>query len=326
MDQINNSLRRLVPWGIGRVDHRMLRVFCIFIALTGALTLSGCSTAVRKADSDFSVFYINKEETTVVEVPYDPVSVKVEDRIGECLKVLSSQPGDIELKPPIQDTKVKDFMYSDEGIINIDFDSGYYQADTIKEMLRRAAVAKTLCQIDGVEGIRFSVEGSEIMDERLEPVGIMTADMFIYNEGNQINSYEKTTITLYFADESGTKLKKAAENVAYNSNIAMERIVLEQLIKGPLSTGRYYPTIPSNVSILSMTTKDYTCYVNLSNAFLTKAGNVTDETVLYSIVNSLTELANINKVQIMIDGETEISFGEHSYLNTPLERNLDIVL
>ena len=292
MDQINNSLRRIVPWGIGHVDHRMLRVLCLFIALTGALPLSGCSSAVRKADSDFSVFYINKEETTVVEVPYDPVSVKVEDRIGECLKVLSSQPGDIELKPPIQDTKVKDFMYSDEGIINIDFDSGYYQADTIKEILRRAAVAKTLCQIDGVEGIRFSVEGSEIMDERLEPVGIMTADMFINNEGNQINSYEKTTITLYFADESGTKLIKAAENVAYNSNIAMERIVLEQLIKGPLSTGRYYPTIPSNVSI----------------------------------VNSLTELANINKVQIMIDGETEISFGEHSYLNTPLERNLDIVL
>ncbi len=308
------------------VNHRIRSVLRICLTLTAMFSLFGCSAARRQAGSDFSVFYINKDETTVVEVPYEPVSVKVEDRIRECLEVLSSQPGDIELKPPIQDTKVKDFMYSDEGIVNIDFDNGYYQADTIREILRRAAVAKTLCQIDGVEGLRFSVEGSEIMDERLEPVGIMTADMFINNEGKQINSYEKTTITLYFADESGTKLKKAAENVAYNSNIAMERIVLEQLIKGPLSTGRYYPTIPPNVTILSMTTKDYTCYVNLSDAFLTKAGNVTDETVLYSIVNSLTELSNINKVQIMIDGETEISFGEHSYLNTPLERNLDIVL
>ena len=311
--------------------YKKLKMSCglilrLLLVLSAALVLSGCSRTGGKAESDFSVFYLNKDETSVVEVPYAPVSVKVEDRIRECIEALSTQPGDIDIKPPVQDTVVKEFMYSDEGIINIDFDSGYYQADTVKEILRRAAVAKTLCQIDGVEGIRFSVEGSEIMDERLEPVGIMTADMFINNEGKQINSYEKTTITLYFADESGSGLVKAAENVAYNSNIAMERIVLEQLIKGPLSTGRYYPTMPANVAILSMTTKDYTCYVNLSNAFLTKAGNVTDETVLYSIVNSLTELSNINKVQIMIDGETEISFGDHSYLNTPLERNLDIVL
>ena len=50
-----------------------------------------------------------------------------------------------------------------------------------------------------------------------------------------------------------------------------------------------------------------------------------DEVVLYAFVNSLTELPNINKVQFMIDSETEISFGEHSYLNEPFERNLEIV-
>ena len=293
--------------------------------LSLTLLLAGCGSE-QAPDGDFSVFYLNKEETTVVERPYELNGKRTEERIAACIEALSAPVSDVDIKNPLQEATITGFLYSDEGIVNIDFDSGYFQAGRIKEILRRAAIVRTLCQIDGVEGVRFSVEGAEIVDDRLEPVGIMTADMFINNEGKQINSYEKTTITLYFADESGTGLLKTAENVAYSSNIAMERIVLEQLIKGPLSVGRYYPTLPTNVAIISMTTKDSTCYVNLSNAFLTKIGNVTDETVLYSIVNSLTELSNINKVQFMIDGETEISFGEHSYLNTPLERNLDIVL
>ncbi|MBQ7563194.1 MAG: GerMN domain-containing protein [Lachnospiraceae bacterium] len=301
-----------------------LNLLVCFLTMVLTSFLSGC--ALSTPESNFSLFYLNKDITTVVERPYMLTSVKDEDKVAECLEALSTNPSDVEVLNPIRDNVgVNGFMYSEEGIVNIDFDSGYFQAGTVEDILRRAAVVRTLCQIGGVDGVRFSVDGAEITDSKLNPIGIMTADMFINNEGKQINTYEKTTITLYFADESGTMLIRTAENVAYSSNIAMERIVMEQLIRGPLSQGKYYATIPANVSILSITTKDGTCYVSLSNAFLIKVGNVSDEAVLYSIVNSLTELPNINKVQIMIDGETEISFGDHSYLNTPLERYLDIV-
>ncbi len=300
--------------------------FLLLAFLSASALLFGCSLPKDETGTAFSVYYLNKDQTTVVEKPYEPTAQKPEDILAECIEVMSTQPADVDLKCPIQDNvKVKSFQITDEGTAELNFDSGYYQADTIQDILRRAAVVRTICQINGIRGVRFLVEGTEITDENLQPVGMMTADMFISNEGKQINTYEKTTITLYFADESGTLLLRTAENVAYSSNIAMERIVLEQLIRGPLYTGQYYPTMPSTVSILSITTKDGTCYVNLSTNFLTKVGNVTDETVLYSIVNSLTELSNINKVQIMIDGETEISFGDHSYLNTPMERYLDIV-
>ena len=76
---------------------------------------------------------------------------------------------------------------------------------------------------------------------------------------------------------------------------------------------------------MAVMTKYGVCYVNLSKAFLQKQGNLRDEVVLYSFVNSLTELPNVNKVQFMIDSETEISFGEHSYLNAPFERDLALV-
>ncbi len=117
---------------------------------------------------------------------------------------------------------------------------------------------------------------------------------------------------------------ETTEAVAYNSNISMEKLVCEHIISGPLSGGSYPVTSP-DVRLMAVTTKDGVCYVNLSKEFLQKQGNLRDEVVLYSFVNSLTELPNVNKVQFMIDSETEISFGEHSYLNAPFERDLALV-
>ena len=169
-----------------------------------------------------------------------------------------------------------------------------------------------------------SLQHLPVNDSKGAPIGIMTADMFIDNAGDEINSYERTRLKLYFADESGTALVETTEAVAYNSNISMEKLVCEHIISGPLSGGSYPVTSP-DVRLMAVTTKDGVCYVNLSKEFLQKQGNLRDEVVLYSFVNSLTELPNVNKVQFMIDSETEISFGEHSYLNAPFERDLALV-
>ena len=45
---------------------------------------------------------------------------------------------------------------------------------------------------------------------------------------------------------------------------------------------------------------------------------------IYSVVNSLVELNNVNKVQITINGEN-IMFRESVSLSTVFERNLNIV-
>ena len=45
--------------------------------------------------------------------------------------------------------------------------------------------------------------------------------------------------------------------------------------------------------------------------------------MVYSIVNSLTDLTNINKVQILIDGDINVSLGEFD-LSKMYERNLEM--
>ena len=60
--------------------------------------------------------------------------------------------------------------------------------------------------------------------------------------------------------------------------------------------------------------------MNLDENFLTVVNNVSTDVSIYSIVNSLSELSNINKVQILINGEVPSSFTASTF-----ERNLDMV-
>lgn len=58
---------------------------------------------------------------------------------------------------------------------------------------------------------------------------------------------------------------------------------------------------------------------------MTQVYNVSTDVAIYSVVNSLVELNNVNKVQITINGETNIMFRESVSLSTVFERNLNIV-
>lgn len=292
--------------------------------IMASLLFAGCGAGEEEQKEAFSIYYLDKSDTKVVRRDYTPINSQTDALINECIVALSTQPKDVELKSPINGSlKVLDCTLK-EGQLRLDFDKSYYQAVSVSEVLRRAAIVRTLSQIDGVDGVTFTVMGYPIVDSKEQPIGVMTAETFIDNTGAEINAYERTDLRLYFADESGTTLVSVVEAVAYSSNISMEKLVTEHVISGPL-TKEVYPTASSGIKIISVTVKDGICYVNLSQEFLTKIRGVSDEVAIYSFVNSLTELPNINKVQFMIDGETEVTFGDHIYLSDPFERNLEII-
>ena len=217
-----------------------------------------------------------------------------------------------------------------EGQVNLDFSEDYAKQGHIVEVLGRAAVVRTVTQIDGIDTVTFSVQGEALVDAIGIPVGAMTADSFIDNAGTEINAYVDTEFRLYFANETGDALTEVSRNVIYNSNMSMEQQVVEELIKGPRQDDiagyeAGYPTVNPAVTILSVTVRDRVCYVNLSEEFLTPVYDVTSQVALYSIVNSLVELPGVNKVQISIDGNTDVTFRDSVSLTTVFERDLDII-
>ena len=196
----------------------------------------------------------------------------------------------------------------------------------------RAALVRTMSQVEGIKYVAITVEGSQLHDSLGNIVGLMSAEQFIDNAGDEINAYDKVRLRLYFANESGSGLKAVYRTKVYNSNISMERLIVDELIAGPLMTDTgasqsdaAYPVINPETKVVSVNIRDGICYVNLDGEFLNQIYNTTPEVTIYAITNSLAELSNVNKVQISINGETNINYRENISLSTLFERNLDLM-
>lgn len=291
--------------------------------------LTACQAAeTTETDAEggtaYKVYYLNRDETKILDEEYSSRETETTALVEELLKRLAADPENLKLKRMIGSELTILSSTMDGNQLLIDFDADYLKLAHTTEILFRASVVRTMNQIEGVECVSFQVDGTPIADDAGNPVGVMTADMFIDNAGNEINAYEKVSLTLYFADESGTRLVPVVENVVYSSNISMEKLVIEQLLKGP-ERGDLKPTLSPDRKVSSITVKDGICYINFEPSNQEIVTNVSEEVSVYSIVNSLSELRNVNKVQIMIDGKSDRMFRENISLENVIERNLDLV-
>ena len=286
--------------------------------------LSACGQQKSEAVPEHQVYYLNKDDTKVVGVAYSQEGTDAEELINEYIGALETAPSNVELKAPISGSFAVLDYYLEDGQVVISFDESYKQLDTTTEVLTRAAIVRTLSQIDGVKFVLFKIKDEPLSDLSGNPVGAMNADTFIDNAGKEISTYEKVKLKLYFADADGTGLLGVNQTVIYNSNISLEKLVVEQLIVGP-EMGESYPTINPDTGVVSVTVKDGICYVNLDENFLVQVYNISPEVTIYSIANSLVELSNVNKVQISINGDTGGTYRESIPFSTMLERNLDLI-
>ena len=137
----------------------------------------------------------------------------------------------------------------------------------------------------------------------------------------------KANLRLYFANETGDGLIAVNRELTHNadvSNVPMEKLVVEQLISGP-ANNETFPTISSDTKLVNITVKDGVFYLTFNSAILTTVNNVTTDVTIYSIVNSLVELSNINKVQISIEDNKDGKFRDKYEASTVFERNLSLV-
>lgn len=301
-------------------------LFFAAVLIMGLLLCTACADR-RKAQegTTYKIYYVNNDETKIVEREYVSETLDGELLFEELLEQLAHISEKMEYET-LLDKEISVAGHTlDNGLLTLDFDESYHYLRGTREILVRASIVRTLTQIPGVERITFTVNGEQLTDAAGAAVGVMAADTFIENAGNEINAYEKVDLRLYFANEAGDSLvEENRRNVVYNSNISLEKLVVEKLVEGPMSEGAY-PTINPATKIVSVTVKDGTCYVNLSNEFLSQPYNVASDVTIYSITNSLVELSNVNRVQISVNGETNISYRENMSLNNVFERNLDIL-
>ncbi len=304
----------------------------MLVLLICCVSLIGCSKENDTKEYKGSyIFCLDTNETKVSYEKYTWKSDGIRSRIDECLEELQKDPSDISMKKAFpDDVRVDDYVLEGNGQLTLYFNSGYNNLDGVSEILRRAAIVKTLCQINGVETVQFYVSGQPLTDSNSEAVGFMTADSFIDNTGGETTYKQQATLNMYFSDYTGKSLVEVPVDITYDATIPLEQLAIEQLIKGPYSIDgvkedEVLPTIPEGTLLNKITVKENTCYVDFSSEFLEKRRNISEEVAIYSIVNTLAELSNINKVQFSINGEQVLLYNDSIDLGAVFERNLDLV-
>ena len=314
-----------VVWRFVMMKRKGWLFLCTMVfLLAGMALLSGCGEE-PPVKADHYIYYLNKDQTKVLPVPYEIQADSAEGKIREMLLKLDENPDSVDYRRALAGNVGIPSWTLEDGVLRLSFGSEYSQMDSVSEVLCRAAVVRTLIQVNGVDSISFYVGDSPLMDVSGKAIGLMTADSFIENPGEQINSIQTATITLYFSNKEGNGLVQEVQERHYNSNVPLEKLVMEQLFKGPLS-GDGKSAIPSGTKLVSISVLDGVCFVTLDEGFLAANNDVSEGVVIYSIVDSLVELPNVNKVQISVNGDTSIVYREKFPLSTVYERNLDYVV
>ena len=301
-----------------------MRKWLWILLLAVPLLMAGCRKQQQVDESGYRIWYINQDETCLKYENKELQSKNEEGLLREMMEVMRETPTDDELKPVIpEDVTLLDFDF-EHNQLYLDFSPEYKKMPKVYEVLCRAAIVRTLGQIDGVEYVDFQVNGEPLTDLEGKEIGLMNEDQFIENAGEEINAYKTADLTLYFSNKAGDKLVGQRVAMEYNSNISLEKLIVEQLIAGPPFEGAY-PTIPSETKLLNISIKDKICYVNLDEGFLGTGYNVIESIPVYSIVNSLIENTDAQKVQISINGESNRMFRESINFDTIFEKNEGLI-
>jgi len=129
----------------------------------------------------------------------------------------------------------------------------------------------------------------------------------------------KEIVTLYFGDKDAMYLVPETRNVDKKDG-TLEAAVVEELVKGPEKKGSI-PTIPEGTRVLSVTVVNGVAYVNFSKEFQTKhrGGSAGEIMTIYSVVNTLTEIPGVEKVQFLLEGDKLESILGHMDTTIPIE-------
>lgn len=309
------------------------RFLAFFMLVIVALFASSCGVGRDTAGGDgkytaeVSLYFANADYNDIGSekrlITCDSRDSLTEAVMNELIK----GPVDTNLRAAIPSGTTLSGTETDELTVTVDLSREFldYDGDNAKsaELIARYSIVKTLCGLDGIDKVVITVDGKPLLNSQGTPVGALGESDIVFTQSSSENVTQKY-MTLYFADDNAQYLTAERRKATLVDN-SLEKTIVTEIIKGPDGSGAY-ATVPKETKVLSVETKEGICFVNLSEDFINKfSGGTTEATMaIYSIVDSLTELPDTDKVQFLIDGVKVDSFGDYVF-SEPFQRDATLI-
>lgn len=292
----------------------------LLIMIIGVTTLSACDGEEKK----LNIYFKNESKNELKE---EKRSVKAEKDAGTrtlarlAINELIKGPKE-EGNKAVIDKSAKLLSLAVNGkVATVNLSKHYLYETGVDELILRFAIVNTLCDIKGIDGVVIQVEGKNLVSETTgKEIGVLRMDDNIV-----FAPEDKLALTLYFPDKNYEYLVGEVRKIDVRNALSLEKIVVDEILKGP-QNNELSASVPSGTKLMSVEIKDKVCFVNFSKEFIagSNSGSAATTMALYSVVNSLCLMKNIESVQILINGEAGVEFGNF-VLDIPYEADFSLI-
>ena len=182
-------------------------------------------------DGTYRIYYLNSTRTKLASVEYKTETTDQETLIGELAGQILAAPDNPDYQAALGEKVILLDIRKEENVLYLNFNKDYTAMKPTREILCRAALAKTFTQVAGIDYISINCDGQPLLDQQGNPVGAFSASDFVESISD-VNSFERVELKLYFANEKKDLLVPETREVIHNVNTSLERLVVEQLIAG----------------------------------------------------------------------------------------------
>jgi len=323
-----------------------LVVVCLLVILAAAFglwyVLDREPAPPQKETVAVKLYFVNAAtsmwETETRQIPAD---AKRTDMISEVLNMLVAGPKSATLGKSIpsgslivKGTLVEGEKTTEDGLtqayntVQVDLSEEYNELPSVSQVVCMNSIVYSLTELAFVDDVHFFINGEDVLKQNGQPVGELDRDkLLLGNQPIPPVTVDVRDITVYFADEDILSLVAERRSVEMSVNKPAEQYIVEEILKGPVGEAAVR-TIPADTKLRSAYTEGDTCYVDFTAEFVNKfdSGSTVEQLMVYSIVNSLTELPNVKKVRLLVDsGNIVEAKGFSLDLSKAFERNAELI-
>lgn len=296
----------------------MKRILILILSMALLLTLTGCGEENSRAYMDF--YYYRTDSAYGVD---DGVLVREirelnakPDDLTAAMELYLAGPETEGYESPLPND-IRFLSWSkNEDALQLNFNSSLAALTGIELTVTAGCLARTFLGMTGAETLILTADGALLNGSTA--FTLSASELMLYDDTpDRLRSQS----TVYYFDAQRRYLIGSTVTMDLNDPQSGPGYLLEQLLTPPSGSGLASP-LPKGTRVHSVRVEDGLCTVDLSAEFESRRfySRRAQLLSLFSIVNTLTELEGIERVELSVDGDLLIRYGAVS-ISEPLVRD-----
>lgn len=285
----------------------MKRVWSLLLA-AALLLAAGChwETGQKSYENPVQRYYLYQDEATgeyagaLGAMGCETVELEEEQDLEAYIQDYLEGPQSPELRTPFPADVTLEAFTLREGLLTLKLNDAFFTLSGIDRTLAIACIVYSMTELPQVEEVALAAPESIGSDSLLAMP--LTPEQFLLYDDSATS--DERTLKLYFSDAGARFLVEETRTRSFGTESEIPAYLVEELLGEP-EKGTSLRVLPEGTALREITLEDGLVTVDFSRAFRENAPktHVQARMAVFSLVNSLTELDQVERVQILCQGE-----------------------